>query len=927
MAYRPRVVQVVSHTHWDREWYLPFHTFRVNLIKVVRKVIEALEGDPEFHHFLLDGQSIILEDYLQIHPEDEPRLRSLVDKGQLSIGPWYILPDAYLISAEATIRNLLIGNRVAARIGEVQKVGYMPDSFGHIAQMPQILRQAGIGSFIYTRGNGDEIDKLGHEFIWQAPDGSEVLAINQCGGYCNGAGLGFDEIWHAHTRRTVNLERAVEQVREWFEKCGERTRGDIVLLNNGCDHFPPQQEFGRVMEALRNAFPETEFRHSNLREFIEVVEESGVATERFCGELLGGKLHLILSGVWSARMYLKQQNDEAQTMLASEWEPLAAYEHFMLERAYPSGLIEYTWKLLLQNHPHDSICGCSIDEVHREMETRFEGALQTIRQSIVDILEPLAPTFARQAEQDRDTTLCVANTLPFRRTEVVERIVVLQPLGYDLDAITLVDEEGTPIPLEIVNRKYIERFWGVDYRTMLSGEAQQEALEKYLDSFGSRILKTGEDRDEHDCFLHIRFLAEDLPGVGHNQYRLIERDHGSQPEYSGGEVRVKGMVIENRYCQVTVHTNGTFDLFDKISKREYRGMNLVESAADIGDEYDFAPCPGSETITTESVVGETRTVDAGGLTGSIEVSFSLSLPREIDADRSARSRVWDECPITIRISLNHNSPVIEVELKFDNRVKDHRLRARFPVLIETDRVISDGHFFTNERPLERPSGDDWAQPAPRTWPQQDFSLLQDCQGGVALFNRGLPEIQPICNGDEGTGLALTLMRCVGWLSRDDLDTRHRQNAGPTIPTPDAQCFGRQRFRYALVPFTGNWVDAGIKNLSQRWRTPPIHLQGVGDQAVPGGCGLVELNSKKICITAVKKHEERETLIVRLYNLTGERVEEALCFGRAIRAAWQVNLEEERQESVSLMSASGIRFEVSPFRIVTLEIEFDDRESR
>ena len=180
MTHAPKTAYIVSHTHWDREWYKPYHQFRIDLTRVVQRIIETLENDTDYRHFLLDGQSIVLEDYLEIFPEDEARLATLVGAKALSVGPWYILPDEFLVSAEATVRNLFIGHKVASRLGRVQKVGYMPDSFGHIAQMPQILRLAGIDSFVYSRGNGDEIQRTGHEFFWRAPDGSQVLAVNQC---------------------------------------------------------------------------------------------------------------------------------------------------------------------------------------------------------------------------------------------------------------------------------------------------------------------------------------------------------------------------------------------------------------------------------------------------------------------------------------------------------------------------------------------------------------------------------------------------------------------------------------------------------------------------------------------------------------------------------------------------------------------------
>ena len=885
-----RVAYVVSHTHWDREWYLSFPRFRVMLIKVVRGVLDALENDPEFRHFCLDGQCVVLEDYLEIHPEDEGRIRALVERGALSIGPFYMLPDEFLISAESTVRNLVYGHQVAARFGGAQAAGYMPDSFGHIAQLPQILRRSGIDSFVYTRGNGDEIDELGWEYLWRAPDGSTVVAINQCGGYCNAAALGFEEIWHAHTQRSVDPERAVAKIGELFERMTERSNGDVWLLNNGCDHFPVQQEFGRVMGALREAFPSVEFRHASLAEFIEEVRP--VAKREFTGELRSGKLHHILSGVWSARMYLKQANDEAQTLLSGCWEPLAAYARFMHGIEYPTGLIDAAWKLLLKNHPHDSICGCSIDEVHREMMPRFAGTIETAEHSTASLLQALVPTFARQAEDDRDTVLCVFNPLPEARTVCVERLVVLQP--FDYGDLALVDEAGSAVPFEIVDCWQVERFWGVDYRQELFAERQLDRFAEYRRTFGDRMLGAG---PEGDTFLHLRFLA-DLPATGHATFRLVEK---AEALAAADVVRVDECDLENDLVAVCLHPDGTFDLTDKRSGENYEGLNLLEDTEDIGDEYDYSPAERGRTITAAGAEGTVRVVDGGGLRGTLEVSFVMRLPARIESDRKARCVEEIDCPVCVRISLEAGSPMVDIDLRIDNRAEDHRLRALFPTGRPAETLVSDGAFHLDRRSIEELAGDDWVQPPLGTFPQQDFSVL----GDLAVFNRGLPEVA----ADPEGVLKLTLLRCVGWLSRDDFPTRRCQNAGPTIPTPEAQCLGEQRFRYAVCP--GDAVQA--KRLSQRWRTPVPVVQGVSDGAIGGG-SLVACEAEAVCVTAVKRHQSRDTLVVRLYNLTGKEVEAPLRFGFDAGAVWRVNLLEERAEEVSLP------LRVGPFEILTIEVE-------
>jgi len=931
----PRVAYIVSHTHWDREWYLPFHRFRVRLVDIVRQVLETLERGDEFRHFLLDGQAAVLGDYLEIRPEDAGRVRALVQAGRLSIGPWYVLPDWFLVSGEAIVRNLLVGHQACAPFGPVQKVGYMPDSFGHAAQIPQILHRAGIDSFIYTRGNGDETDRHGLEFLWRAPDGSEVLAVNQHRGYDNAAGLGFETYWEAHTRRDVDLALAVERVRGIFEGMAARTNGGIWLLNNGGDHLPPQQEFGAVLAALRRAFPRTEFRHTGLAEFVRAVREAGIAKKSYGGELRWGKDQLILPGVWSARTYLKQANDEAQTLLERYLEPVFADAHFRLGAPYPSGAIGYAWKLLLRNHPHDSICGCSTDEVHREMMPRFSGVIETAEQLIADHLVSLAPTFARTAAGDRTTVLCVMNPLPERRSTVVERLVVLQPPGADVSRLELVDARGRPVPCHVTMADHVERFWGIDYRTELRGERGLALFASYRATFGKRILRPARERKRRDQYVAVQFVATDLPALGHATYHLRERATADGRRLSavdvslvtdGGRLTLEGLSLtaDNALLHVQLHTNGTFDVTHKASGRSFTGLNVLESTEDIGDEYDYSPAPRTETLTSVGAPGAVRIVDAGPLIGRIEAAFEVRLPAGILPDRKGRLRRRVRCPVRVQLTLRADEPFVEVETTFGNRARDHRLRALFPLGIATDTIVSDGHFYVNRRPIADPEAKDWMQRPSGTHPQQEYSLLEDGAGGMAVLNRGLPEIAAIggnATGAAGAGLALTLLRAVGWLSRDDFPTRSCRNAGPTVATPEAQCLGARTFRYAVLPFAGDFLSAGVPAWSRRWRTPPVAVQGVEDGLVPGGAGLLEVTGPAVAVSAIKKHEVRDTLVVRLCNLAPAAAEAVLVTGPALGAAWRTDLLEERLAPLVPTDGHRLAIRLGPHEISTVELEF------
>ncbi len=928
---------LVSHTHWDREWYLPFNRFRVNLVEVVDRVLDSLENDPGFKNFVLDGQCSVLEDYLEAAPHQRERVARLIADGRLAVGPWYILPDEFLVSGEATVRNLLFGEKVTAPFGSVQKVGYMPDSFGHLAQIPQILGLAGIDSFIFTRGMGNEADDLGWLFRWIAPDGSSVLAVNQCDGYCNAAGLGFAEIWHAHTRRQIDLDLATQKISTLLEKMDLRPGANPALLNNGCDHFPPQQDFSAVLKALRETHPATTFTHGRFEDFLKAAREHTPDIERPSheGELLGGRDHLILSGVWSARMYLKQENEFCQNLLCRYVEPLLCMAHFIHGDDYPAGLIDTAWRELLRNHPHDSICGCSTDSVHKDMETRFAAVRQTGEQLLSRLADRLNPAFGRQESDNRTTVVSVANPLPLRRDEVIERLVVLQPLGYDLDNLRLLDEDGAEVPFRIMDRLFLERFWGIDYRAELFCADQLNLLDTYLDKFADRIIGTEDDKDEKDCFLHILFLAADLPALGHRQYFLTDQAGQStapQPVPVIAVLDNDQARLENDLISVLLHPDGTFDLTDKKTGRLYPGLNLLEDTEDTGDEYDYSHAQIGCSYFSGGLEGKIRLLETTSLQACAEARFRMDLPRSLERHRKSRQKRNARCDVRVRLTLRAESDRVDIETDFNNHAFDHRLRAWFPTGIKTQTVVSDGHFMLNKRPLRRPTDPNWDQPAPGTWPQQDFSVLQDDRlEGLAIFNRGLPEFETWSDDDGAAIYAVTLLRCVDWLSRDDFPTRKNTNAGPTLHTPDAQCYGRHTFRYAVAPFTGDLLDAGIKDMSERYRTPPITHQGVADQMRPGGVSFLEKANSRVSITAIKRSEDGKTLIIRLCNLSREPAVETLSFQKSVLEAYTVDLLEipvpvDCLEPGITHGGSRISIPINPHQILSIAVAFAQEET-
>ncbi|MBM3212603.1 alpha-mannosidase, partial [Candidatus Poribacteria bacterium] len=382
------IIHVISHTHWDREWYMPFEKHRRRFVMLMDALLDLMDKDPDFRHFHTDGQIIPIEDYLEIRPHQLGRIRRAAAEKKLSLGPWYVLQDEFLTSGEANIRNMMLGLEIAEKYGKPIKIGYLPDSFGNISQMPQILKGFGIDNAIFGRGvnrwrddldPNDEAQGYKSELTWRAPDGSEVLGIFMANWYSNAMHIPTDP------------DKIVEYVNNVGNACLRYATTSQLLFMNGCDHTPSQPDVTKAIKLANEKLDDAVLIHSNLTDYISAVKKEAHNLQIKEGELRSEYTDGwgTLTNVLSSRIYQKQSNWECQTMLEKWVEPFSAFAH-KIGKKYDRDLIWYAWKILMQNHPHDSICGCSCDEVHGEMDTRFEKCQVIAGQLAQEALEHIA---------------------------------------------------------------------------------------------------------------------------------------------------------------------------------------------------------------------------------------------------------------------------------------------------------------------------------------------------------------------------------------------------------------------------------------------------------------------------------------------------------------------------------------------------------
>lgn len=858
---------VLHHTHWDREWWATLQDFRIRLVELMDALLETLDTDASFRSFLLDSQTIVLRDYLEIRPQQREKLAAYIREGRIQCGPWYILPDEFLLSGEAHIRNLWLGRRVAQDLAcPILDVGYIPDTFGHIAQMPQILRGFGIDNAFLWRGRGGDAGEVKQEFLWQAPDGSEVLAHWFPDGYYQMPFLHFGNPDRPEEDKLGRIFRSIE-------KWGPRATTDVLLMPYGGDHQSIDRDLpAKIAQANRAIADLGEIRWATSQEYVAAIRERNPRLETVRGELraFGRDYPYMLPGVLSARLYLKQLNFRGQTWLERYAEPLSALA-WLRGRRYDADLLWKAWELLVQNHPHDSVCGCSIDQVHREMIPRFDQSRQIAQILAEKGAQHINARLDTRDLAEGDEALVVHNTLPRSRSGWAS--VWLERSAVSPYTHRLLDSEGNEVPF-----------------TAREVEGVRPLTDRYF-------------------YTEIGFLADDVPGLGHRRYWLTRREmplDAKQVQFSAVQpvARLKGSEtvtdlwvgqnrLENRWLRVDVDTqHGTLTITDKSSGQVYTGLNDFDDGGDAGDSYNFsAPLNDLLLRSSDGARVHVSVAEAGYGRAALRIDLDWALPEALAPDRTSRSSHYVDTRISTVVTLQADARRVDVTTEWENRSRDHRLRALFPLGAAVEHSSAQGQFAVTRRPVTVPfSGNGWAEPFVPTVPQQGWISVAAGSQGLTIANRGLPEAEVLADG-QGT-VALTILRAFGWVSREDLLSREG-GAGPTTPAPDAQCLGHNRVNYAIVPHYGDWLGARSYRQAEDYLVP-LYGSHTGRHAgdLPAVSGLVQLEGRHtLALSACKKAEESDALLLRLWNVASEPTQARVRTTRRVAAARLVDLRE------------------------------------
>ena len=887
----PRTYHVVPHTHWDREWYLPFDTFRVRLVHLMDDLRALLDARPDYRAFLLDGQTVVLDDYLDVRPEARADLERLGRAGRIEVGPWYVLPDTFLVSGEALVRNLLRGLGDARPFGGAPPVGYVPDSFGHTAQLPQLFAALGFRAAVAWRGFGGERGQEGDAYRWRAPDGSALpLAHLPDVGY---SAAYFDDPASDAVRARWAEVRARQD---------PRARTSETLVLSGGDHHWPVAGFPEAL-ALLDADGENVV-HGTLAAFADAFARAATSVDLPVveGELRFGYRWAfnVTGGVYSSRMPLKQANAAAQRRLERRLEPLDALAT-RAGGADQRALLRLGWTYLLQNHPHDTVCGCSVDAVHREQATRFEKLA-----ALADGVEAFAwATLAPGAEGVSGDTTAVAvfNPTPAARDDVAtvdvgffrQTVVV----GLNPDAVVapplpppagfaLRDADGRDVPFEVVAR----------------GEAPGFALARYGYPAQSSVER-----------FTVRADLRGLPPLGLRTLAVVRTDGFAAPPDAG--LRSGADWIASAHLRVEAR-EGAFYVTEAATGRTFGPLGVLEDGADAGDLYNYSPPARDEVhLSTEAddVAVEAR---ATALDATLRVAGTWALPEALDGDRRGDGRV--ACAFSTTAHLTPHDRFVRFTTTFANGARDHRLRVRVETGRRTNTHHADAAFAVVTRVQEAhdPAGFAIEVPA-AVAPMQRFVTIADAEAGATLLADGLPEYELV--RDSGGRLCLTLLRCVGALGRGDLAMRPGGRAGWVFETPEAQCPGPHAFRWAFLPHgPGQAGDAAgemgrIEAAAERFLHPPVVRPAVGGAAGPDRPTLA-LDPAALALSAFKAADDGDGWTLRVYNPPPPPITGTVRFFDRPARVHRAALDETPGEPLALGADGVLRDTWPPFRIHT-----------
>ncbi len=923
------VIHVISNTHWDREWLFSFQETRMMLVDFLDGLLSVLENQPEYRAFVLDSQTVPLEDYLEVRPENRARVEKAVTDGRLLVGPWYTCPEGFEVNGESLVRNLLTGHRVAKSFGNVMKVGHTPFSYGQNSQMPQLYAGFGIDTILFYHGISHE--ETPNEFILEGVDGTRILGSQMSSGarynfyhhvyraalygkaiddrVCTWDELGLpfhrcapDQAPGHHflldPKRGLDLEKVAERVK-WLRENERKiatTRHLAFMMGHDSSVADPA-EVEMIRETAKALAPD-KVLHDSYPEMLKAIKAE-VKWDKL--QVLKGEQRIpkpmpvtmhLYSDVLSSRTRMKALASRAEYLLQRRAEPFAAMAAWA-GAEYPRAFLDLAWKTLLKCHAHDSISGSGVDAIEEDMMHRLRQVIHICEGVITRSLGDLQLRINNSRAKADDVLLTVFNPLARSRSEVVTAVLDLPYTGPRGEFALIDMETGKPVTVQVVARK---PHWAiVNHAWDAPAMMKSERFTVHLD-------------------------AAKLPALGHATFRVDRTKM-----FDRGSLVTAANTMENEHLRVAIKTDGTLSVTHKASGVKYDDLNYFLDNGEAGHAWMHHNPAIDQVIDSRGFPVRLALEEDGPLLARYRVEVDMIVPagleenggdpwQRLDGIGSSASRSRDTRPLTVtsRVTLRRGAKSVEVALSFDNSARNHRLRVMLPTRRPGRTCHAESAFDVIERETVFSKGSPWHGCKGVTFPMQRFVDVSDKKGGLAFIAEGLREYE--ITQDTDRAISVTLMRAYE-INLATVSCRWDSHPEMTL----TQCPGAHEFTYRIHPHAGDYAVGGVIEEADAFVAPVDPAQaGVHGGTLPCRRGFAQVEPGTLTLSAIKPADNGDGWILRLSNPTPKALKGTVRFALPLASAELVTLEEIAGEPLKI-TGNKLSVTMDPKKIVTLRV--------
>jgi mannosylglycerate hydrolase len=893
---------------------------------MMEKVLLKLKTTPDFV-FLFDGQVVSIEDYLDVCPERRQEIEQFIKDGRLQIGPWYNLPDIYPVYGEMLIRNLLVGNRKANKLGKCFDIGYTTFGWGQTSQFPQILAGFGISRVVCAKNVSKE-RAPNSEFMWESPDGTRVfttrLGVEKRANFffttvmpvTYGMQYGDDAMqvqwgeggWLFHSadvspdseitfvpEKTYHPEMIKEAIEDAWKTTAESLISEHVFMGNGCDSTAPSEIVDSIISQANKIFGDKQLQYSDLGTYFDHIEkvivQKNLQLKTVYGEMRDGPAHAVSGNALATRMPLKMLNRQAQIELVRYAEPFATLA-MMTGVEYPKIFLEKAWQFLLLAHSHDALNGVTLDKTADDTANKLQQVIEISRV----VTDTTAAELLKLADMSRfdkdDILLAVFNPTPKLARHICKAIIDI-PTQTSCRRLAVVDVDGDEFSVQPIAH--------YSHHAPVCVE-NSRALPFYADRH-SMYLDTGE-----------------IPGYGYKLLKIkpveaynkkLQYWHAS---YEFGSQITGPNKMENQFISVAINSDGTFNLYSKVTGRLFEKLGFFEDGGDVGDYWQRIKPNFDKVCLSMATSANISVKEDGPLVTTYVCELTMTVPSHAKKEKlfaTARAETIAQIKITQELTLKTNSPHLEINITVINNAKDHRLRVVFPTGIEAGLSDAMGHFNVDSRQIKRPYEKGIRDAQMGTLPMQHFMDVCDENSGLAFINKNLTEYE--VSEDSSRTVYLTLLRCINV----SICTEGRCG---TIETgaEGSQCLGKHTFNLAIMPHNGNWEKADIYGATEHFVFGPrLYQTSVHDnKKLSPQFSLLSLDNPAIQIAAIKKAQDSNDMVIRLYNSTASEQMCGIALSQSPKAAWLTDMNETKLQQLEL----PLRITIPHHKIVTLLVQ-------